>query len=133
VSTQYQVVWPYATVKLIDSATGQPTFRGFNEGSILPPTADPADVKRLVGKGAVADLDAPASVAEPEPEPNPEPELGYEPEPEPGAVVRPKDYGSKAEWVDYAVSQRSEGVSEEDARAVAELSSKAELIAEFGN
>lgn len=127
----YQVVWPYATVKLIDAATGQPTFRGFNEGSGLPPTADPADVKRLIGKGAVVALDAPAPAPEVRAEPEPEPEPDFEPAPE-LEPERPKDYASKPEWVDYAVACRGEGVSEEDARAEAEGKSKADLIAEHG-
>lgn len=144
---QYQVVWAYASVRVIDGATGQPTIRGFAEGGVLPPTADPADVKRLLGKGAIVVLGAspepdPVIVPAPEPEPDPEPEPE---EPEPGPVFypgpepmvpaaseRPKDYASKGEWVDYAVAQRDAGVAEADARAVAELSSKADLIAEFG-
>lgn len=127
-STQYQVVWPYATVKLIDGATGQPTFRGFNEGSVLPLTADANDVKRLVGKGAVAALgeQAPPAVVLPDPEPDVEPAPDVKPE-------RPKDYAPKPEWVDYAVACRAGGVSEEDARVEAEGKPKADLITEFGS
>jgi len=147
VSTQYEVVWPYATVKVVDGATGQPTFRGFNEGSILPTTADPADVKRLVGKGAVEVL---GGAAPETPEPDPEPEHEAEPEseletetesapepeaefgPEPSIPARPKDYGSKQEWVDYAVACRDDDVSEGDARYAAERKTRDALIAEFG-
>ena len=38
----------------------------------------------------------------------------------------------KAAWVDYAVARRDEGVSEEDARAVAEQMTKEDLVAELG-
>jgi hypothetical protein len=48
------------------------------------------------------------------------------------AEGRPKDYASKGEWVDYAVSQRADDQSEQDARAEAEAMSKADLIAKLG-
>jgi hypothetical protein len=53
-------------------------------------------------------------------------------ETEPGADARPSRSDSKAAWVDYAVSQRGDGVSEEDARAEADGKLKADLIAEYG-
>lgn len=128
-SGPHQVVWPYATVKLIDAATGQSTVRGFAEGSVLPPNADAEDVRRLVAKGAVVST----APTRPSPEPTTAPETpALDPGQDPGETGRPKDYASKPEWVDYAVSKRADDVSEEDARAVAELTSKADLIAEFG-
>lgn len=45
---------------------------------------------------------------------------------------RPKASASKEEWVTYAVDQRGDLVSEEDARAAAEAKTKADLVAEFG-
>lgn len=44
---------------------------------------------------------------------------------------RPSQVSSKADWVDYAVSQRADDVSESDARAEAEAKTKAELVAEY--
>lgn len=46
--------------------------------------------------------------------------------------TRPKDYASKGAWVDYAVTQRADGVSEDDARAEADRLSKTELISRYG-
>jgi hypothetical protein len=46
--------------------------------------------------------------------------------------ARPSPSASKADWVAYAVAQRAEGVSEEDATAEAEAMTKADLIAAYG-
>jgi hypothetical protein len=46
---------------------------------------------------------------------------------------RPGVRAPKEDWVAFAVSKRPEGQSEEDARAVAEGKSKADLVAEFGS
>jgi len=45
---------------------------------------------------------------------------------------KPKPYASKEVWLAYAVSQREDGVSEEDATAALTDKTKAELVAEFG-
>jgi hypothetical protein len=50
---------------------------------------------------------------------------------EPGDEKPPKAAG-KDDWVDFAVAQRGEGVSEEDARTQAEGLTKPELIERFG-
>jgi hypothetical protein len=44
----------------------------------------------------------------------------------------PAQSAPKPDWVAYAVSQRDEGVSEEDAQAEAEAKTKSELIVEYG-
>ena len=45
---------------------------------------------------------------------------------------RPSVRAAKEDWVTYAVSQRDEDVSEDDARAGAEGMSKADLVAQYG-
>ena len=47
--------------------------------------------------------------------------------------TRPTSRSTKDEWVTYAVTQRPEGTSEEDARAAAEATSKNELMATYGS
>jgi hypothetical protein len=120
----HRVVWAYVTLKVLDDASGKPTIRGLSEGGITPPSADPADIKRLAAKGALEPLEVAAVAAPPPDPPTADPPL---------LDGRPKDYAPKQDWVVYAVSRRSDDVSEEDARAVAELTSKADLIAEFGS
>lgn len=44
----------------------------------------------------------------------------------------PPKAASKDAWVDYAVAQRAEGISEDEARSVADSLTKAELIERFG-
>lgn len=46
---------------------------------------------------------------------------------------RPDGRASQATWLAYAVSQRPEGMSEDDARTAYGDKTKAELVAEFGN
>lgn len=47
--------------------------------------------------------------------------------------AKPTSRSSKEEWVIYAVAQRPEGMSEEEARAEADATSKNELMAKYGN
>jgi hypothetical protein len=66
----WRAAWPHVTVRILDETTGQPTVVAFNDGGILPPSADPEDVKRLAAKGALVEVepDEPAKPArEPEP------------------------------------------------------------------
>lgn len=63
----YRVAWPYANVRIIDPATGSPTVAGLTKDTPVPAAADPADVKRLVAKGALV------AVGRPKPEPESEP------------------------------------------------------------
>jgi hypothetical protein len=125
----YKVTAPYVTCKVRDDLGGE-SVRGFYEGGVLPASADPENVKILVEKGMVEKVTAP------EPEPATEPavlvdedrdDLDAEPAPD-----RPLVGASKADWVEFAVTQRADGVSEEDARVEAENSTKAELVARFG-
>lgn len=59
-------------------------------------------------------------------------EEGSEPDGDEPEVKRPARTATKDAWVDFAVSKRGEGVSEEAARAEAEAMTKAELAAAFG-
>jgi hypothetical protein len=153
--TSYKVLWPYVTIKVRGDAGL--VLREFYAGAPVPENADPDDRARLLRKGAIVEEGTPEAelVAVPAGTPIP-----GEPPNEPvteqpvvsGAVDervaralaaadkvsttdaggRPKDYASKPEWVDWAVSQRPEDVSEEDARAQAEAKTKADLVAEYG-
>jgi hypothetical protein len=82
------------------------------------------DAEKAAAKAA-EDAD---KTAEPEAESEAEPEA----EPEAELDLPPAQSAPKPDWVAYAVSQRDEGVSEEDARAEAEAKTKAELIVEYG-
>ena len=45
---QARVAVAYATVKLLDPATGKWTVHGFPQGAVFPPNADPENVANLV-------------------------------------------------------------------------------------
>jgi hypothetical protein len=155
------VVAPYITVKCRDEVTGGVIIREFYQGGVLPKEADPDNVKRLEEGGMVADqgspeadvMGVPAGTPIPGEPPNvPVTETAQGPALAQDARManaleaaghtetsseirtdgRPNRNDSKAAWVDYAVSQRGEGVSEEDARAEADGKLKADLIAEYG-
>lgn len=148
-----KVAWPYVTVKL-RSETGL-VIREFYAGAPVPANADPDDCDRLVRKGALIDEDAPyadvLAVPAGTPIPGEPPNVPVTETPavagnlderlrlqaeaaaaqaDPGG--RPKDYASKGEWVEYAVSKRADDVSEDDARSSAEGKTKDALIAEHG-
>jgi hypothetical protein len=112
----YRVTAPYVTLKVRDQA-GAWVLTGFYDGAVVS-GIDEASLRHHLDNGMLVEVEQPA----PAPETEPPSELGD----------RPKDYASKPEWVDYAVSKRAEGVSEEDARVAAEAKSKADLITEFG-
>jgi hypothetical protein len=123
-----RVVVAYATVKLLDPISGKPAVAGFYQGAIFPPEADPENVASLVRREYAEWVDEPepdAPTSEPEPE-SETPPSGDAP------TDRPAQAAPKGDWVAYAVSQRPEGMSEDDARASAEARTKAELIAEYG-
>lgn len=61
---QARVVVAYATVKVLDPATGKPTVCGFYKDSVLPANADPANVEALVRREYAAWINE-----EPVPEP----------------------------------------------------------------
>lgn len=147
-SRRARVLAPYATVKITDSATGQPAVVGFYQGAVLPPEADPENVASLVRREYAEWLDAgeEQAVEEQEDEQVKAQEEAAEQraadaeaaaeaseqDADVEAPVRPAVAAPKAEWVSYAVAVRDEGVSEEDARAAAEAKTKAELVEEFG-
>lgn len=62
-----RVIAAYATVKIMDAASGKPTVCGFYEGAILPPSADPQNVEGLVRRGYVEWVEEPEQPADPEP------------------------------------------------------------------
>lgn len=109
-----RVAVPYCTIKVRDDR-GQLVVREFYADAPVPDSADPDDVARLLRKNCLVDDDAKA-----EPEPDPEP------------AGRPHGNASQATWLEYAVSKRAEGVSEEDARAALAEKTRAELVAEYG-
>jgi len=122
---QARVTAAYATVRVLDPATGKPTVRGFYENAVLPEAADAVNVESLVNRGYAEWVDdSPAEVPPADPEPGKD---------APPANPTPPQAATKADWVAYAVAQRAEGVSEADAQAEAEAKSKADLIAEFGS
>ena len=65
-SRQARVILAYATVKVLDPATGSWAVRSFYKDAVFPDSADPEDVERLVRRGYAEWLEAPAA-AEPEP------------------------------------------------------------------
>jgi hypothetical protein len=50
----------------------------------------------------------------------------------PAALERPAGNASQATWLDYAVANRPDGMSEEDAIDAYGSKTRAELVAEFG-
>lgn len=120
-----RVTAAYATVKLLDPATGKWTVAGFYKDAVLPIEADPENVAGLVRKEYAEWVEeAPAEESPADPEPKKD---------APPANPAPPQAATKADWVAFAVTQRAEGVSEADAQAEAEAKSKADLIAEFGS
>ncbi len=111
----------YATVKVLDPISGKWTVLGFYQGAILPDSADPDNVANLVRREYAEWVDD-EPVVQPE---EPVAESGEPPR-------RPHGNAGKAAWVEYAVARRDEGVSEDDARAVAEQMTKEDLVAEYG-
>lgn len=131
--TVYRVTAPYATLR-VPNEVGQEILVGFYEGAVLPQGINRDDLDRHIRKGMVAEEGTPeAEVAVPVGMPVQFDAAGMPTEPaattRPG---RPPVNAPKAEWVAYAVTQRAEGTSEDDARTAAESMSKADLIAKYG-
>jgi hypothetical protein len=126
VSRQARVTAAYATVRCADPGTGKVMVLGFGHDAVFPVTADPEGVERLVRRGYAEWVDQPE--AEPIAEPAEEPTKEFVEEP----LEPPAQNAPKADWVAYAVTQRAEGVSEQDATAEAEAMTKADLIAAYG-
>jgi hypothetical protein len=135
----YRVTAPYVTVNVLGPDGESATMLGFYKGAILPGHVDPESARRQVAKGMVEEFDAAEpgidsdDVVEGQQAVSDEGQKG-DPESDaaPAALLaRPAANGSKADWLAYAVQQRAEGVSEDDARAELEPLTKAELIARF--
>lgn len=146
-----KVLWPYITLK-VRGDTGT-VIREFYAGALVPDNADPADRDRLVRKGALVDEDAPeAALAVPAGTPIPgEPPnvlVAEQPvvatpftervqaqtdlAPAGQRADRPAGNASTAVWLEYAVANRPEDMSEAEAREVYGEKTRAELAAEFG-
>lgn len=150
------VVAPYITLKVKTDAGS--IVRGFNAGAVVRgEDVDPDNLRHHVESGLMAGVDTPqAQFAAPAgtPMPGEPPNVAVTEQPvgalplderlrrvaQAGQTLaeveqqlrRPHGNASKATWVDYAVSQRDEGTSEDEARAAAEAKSRDELIAEYG-
>jgi len=85
-----RVTVAYATVKLLDPATGKWTVHGFPQGAVFPSSADPENVANLVRREYAEWVDPPASVP-PESAPEPAP-----PEPEPAVKATPVEEAKPA-------------------------------------
>lgn len=128
--SSYRVTAMYITPKVRDDVNGGFVHRGYYEGAVLQgDNIDAASLKHHVDNDMLAEVDPPVEAkAEPV-------EVQVEPivvEPA-GPLVRPHGNAAQTAWLDYAVSKRAEGVSEEDARAALSEKTKAELVAEFGS
>jgi hypothetical protein len=152
-ATDKIVAAPYVTLK-VKGQQGQDVTLGFYEGAILPDGADSDDLERLIRKGMVVEADSPeAEFAVPAgtPKPGEPPNVPVTEQPVQALPLeerqrrqmeaaeqgeqrggRPRVNASKEDWVEYAVTQRADGVSEDDARAEAQAMSKADLIAKSG-
>lgn len=150
----FKVLAPYVTMRVKDASTGSHVLLGFYAGAPVPEAAVQEDVDRLVRKGMVVDESAPEAdlVAVPAgtPIPGEPPNVPVTDQPTGGGSIqdrvgralaaadqseepkRPHGNAGKQAWVEYAVARRDEGVSEEDARAVAEQMTKEDLVAELG-
>lgn len=124
-----RVVAAYATVKVVDPTTGKWTVAGFQKDALLPADADPENMATLVRREYCEWVEGP--VAEPEP-PADDGEVDDEATDEPVKSGRPDGRSSQATWLTYAVSQRPEGMPEDEARDKYGDLTKAELIAQFG-
>lgn len=148
-----KVVFPYITLK-VHGDTGT-VIREFYAGATVPDNADPADRDRLVRKGALVDADAAAAalaVPAGTPIPGEPPNVPVTEQPAIAvpftervqvqadlaapagqrATDRPAGNASTAVWLQYAVANRPEAMSEDEAREVYGEKTRAELAAEFG-
>jgi hypothetical protein len=130
----YRVKAAYVTVRL--ARDGAEQVQGYYAGAILPSFAVQENVELLVRKGLVEpveDVDLPdeADDADEDQGGSEGEGTGTGDDVPPVPLARPAANGSKADWLAYALSQRAEGVSEDDVRAELEPLTKAELIARF--
>lgn len=150
----FVVVDHYVTLKVKD-AVGAFQIRGFNEGgAVKREDIDDASLRHHLDNGQLAPAGSgrarfagPAGTPKPGEPPNvPVTEQPVATLPLDERLQRQADAADetaasggrpgvrapKEDWVAYAVSKRPEGQSEEDARAEAEVMSKADLIAKHG-
>lgn len=77
-----RVVVAYATVKVLNPATGKWAMFGYHRDAVLPDEADPDNVASLVRRGYAEWVDAAEpTVAQAEPEKEPDPDKDAESEP----------------------------------------------------
>jgi hypothetical protein len=131
-SAEHQVVWPKCSVT--NPATAEDVI--LKQGDMLPDWV--SDFTRFVlvstgGVRIVAEPDPVLLAALPEPvrlQEHPDPPFSPE-SPGESPDGKPKIVDPKERWVEYAVSQRPDDVSEADAREWAEGKTKAELVAQY--
>lgn len=119
----YRVTAPYVTLKVRDHF-GAWVLSGFHDGAVVS-DVDPVSLRHHLDNGMVEEVGSPDPV-----DAEPVPPVDADQPPAPNG--RPSVRAAKEDWVTYAVSQRGEGVSEDDARVEAENTSKADLIAKHG-
>lgn len=124
---------PLSLVRTVDSG-----MEYVYAGKPVPRSADPADVRRLLDEGFLVEVASVEAAAEVEADRPDDPGLvnadqaGADRSGDPVEVARPPRAGAKELWVDFAVSQRGDGVDEDAARAQAEAMTKQELVDRFG-
>jgi hypothetical protein len=127
-----RIVGPYATA-MMGTPDGR-QVRALNEGALLPNDVTAGHARHLIDVGLAEVIDAAPARRASRGAPTQTPEGAQTPDSdqpnEPGD--RPVKADPKPAWVEYAVSQRPEGQSEEDARAEAEAKSKADLVTQYG-
>lgn len=124
---KYKVVAPYVTVR---TATDQgPRVVGLYQGAILPDDVPEESIQHHLDNDMIVEVDEPARVEDEQPR-LPNADDGGEPdggEPDSGEGSKPEPpakNASKADWVDYAVTQGMK-------RSEAEQASRDELAARF--
>jgi hypothetical protein len=149
--TQYKVLAPYVTIRVLDDVSGSDVLLGYYAGAPVPPNANREDVERLVRKGMVvaADSFAGEHVAVPAgtPVPGEPPNVPVTEQPVYGGDVnarveraeaaaaesdrRPHGNASRETWAAYASTK---GASGEETKPVDEGGlSRDDLRAKYGN
>jgi hypothetical protein len=127
--SSYRVTAPYITPKVRDDASGGYIHRGYYADAVLEgDNIDAASLQHHLDNDMLVEVDPPV-----EAKADPVEAIVVVPAEPAGAPTRPHGNAAQAAWLDYAVSKRAEGVSEEDARAALSEKTKAELVAEFGS
>jgi hypothetical protein len=116
----YVVTSPYVTFRAPNNL-GQEVVTERYQGAPVPADANREDVERLLRKKMIGEADKPQPAAAPS-----------ERVPEDGPT-KPTGNASKADWVEWAVANRADNVSEADARAEAEAATKADLAKRFAD